>query len=211
MPQKPVKTAVLLSGSGRTLDNFFDHIKAGTLGIEIPLVIASKTCKGIDKAKAYGVDDVRLMRLKDHGSVEAYSEAMFAACREHQIELVLLAGFLSLIHVPDDFTGRVMNIHPSLIPAFAGHGFYGHHVHEAVVARGCKISGCTVHFCDNHYDHGPIISQKTVPIEATDTPDDVAAKVFQVECEAYPDAIQLFVEGRLRVEQGKVHIAKPLT
>lgn len=206
MLDDPVKTAVLLSGSGRTLDNFFGHIQAGTLKIEIPLVIASKACQGIDKAKNHRVGDVRLMKFKDYGSVSAYSAAIFAACRQHDVRLVLLAGFLSLIDVPTEFEGRVLNIHPSLIPAFSGHGFYGHHVHEAVVARGCKISGCTVHFCDNHYDHGPIVLQRAVEIDPHDTPDDVAAKVFAAECQAYPEAIRLFVEGRLRIEGGKVYV-----
>ncbi len=206
MTKPATKCAVFLSGSGRTLDNFYAHIQAGTLNLDIRLAIASKTCKGIDKAKMYGVGDVRLLKSKDHLSTSDYSEALFSACREHEVELVLLAGFLSLIHVPDDFQSKVINIHPSLIPAFAGHGFYGHHVHEAVVARGCKISGCTVHFCDNHYDHGPIILQQAVEITATDTPDEVAAKVFQAECQAYPQAIRLFTEGRLNVVGGKVHV-----
>jgi phosphoribosylglycinamide formyltransferase-1 len=123
--------------------------------------------------------------------------------------LVCLAGFLQLISIPEDFQGRVMNIHPALIPAFCGKGFYGHHVHEAVLAYGVKITGCTVHFCDNQYDHGPIILQRAVPVLDDDTPDSLAARVFQQECEAYPEAIRLFAEGRLRIEGRRVRILKP--
>jgi phosphoribosylglycinamide formyltransferase-1 len=100
-----------------------------------------------------------------------------------------------------------MNIHPALIPAFCGKGMYGRHVHEAVLARGCKVSGCTVHFCDNIYDHGPIVLQRCVPVEEGDTPDSLAARVFRAECEAYPEAIRLFAAGRLRVEGSRVAIS----
>jgi phosphoribosylglycinamide formyltransferase 1 len=105
-----------------------------------------------------------------------------------------------LLDVPEDFRGRVMNVHPSLIPAFCGKGYYGHHVHEAVLAYGAKVSGCTVHFADNEYDHGPIIVQRPVPVRDEDTPATLAARVFEQECEAYPEAVRLFAEGRLRIE-----------
>jgi phosphoribosylglycinamide formyltransferase 1 len=101
-----------------------------------------------------------------------------------------------------------MNIHPALIPAFCGKGYYGHHVHEAVLAAGVKITGCTVHFCDNQYDHGPIILQRPVPVVDDDTTDSLAARVFEQECQAYPEAIQLFAEGRLRIEGRRVRILK---
>ena len=106
----------------------------------------------------------------------------------------------------DDFQHRVTNIHPALIPAFCGRGFYGHRVHEAVLEYGAKVSGCTVHFVDNQYDHGPIILQRPVPVRDDDTPDTLAARVFAEECEAYPEAIRLFAEGRLRVEDRRVRI-----
>lgn len=102
-----------------------------------------------------------------------------------------------------------MNIHPSLIPAFCGKGFYGHHVHEAVINYGAKVSGCTVHFVDNVYDHGPIILQKTVPVLVDDTPLRLAERVFEQECEAYPEAISLFAEGKLRVEGRRVVVHFP--
>jgi folate-dependent phosphoribosylglycinamide formyltransferase PurN len=111
-----------------------------------------------------------------------------------------MAGFLKHVPIPPDFENRVTNIHPALIPAFCGHGFYGRRVHEAVLQYGAKISGCTVHFVDNDYDHGPIILQRTVPVRGDDTPESLAARVFEQECIAYPEAINLIAAGRLRVE-----------
>jgi folate-dependent phosphoribosylglycinamide formyltransferase PurN len=111
-----------------------------------------------------------------------------------------------LILVPDDFAGRVMNIHPALIPAFCGKGFYGQYVHEAVLAAGVKVTGCTVHFADNVYDHGPIILQRAVPVYENDTPQTLSSRVFAEECDAYPEAIRLFAEGRLKIEGKRVHV-----
>jgi folate-dependent phosphoribosylglycinamide formyltransferase PurN len=116
-------------------------------------------------------------------------------------ELVCMAGFLSLWSIPDAWFGRVINIHPALLPRFGGFGMHGRHVHEAVLAAGETVSGCTVHFCDNEYDHGPIILQRTVPVLPNDTPDSLAARVFEQECIAYPEAIRLIAEKRIRLEQ----------
>ena len=135
---------------------------------------------------------------KEAGSRQAFVKHIFDLCRQARAELVCMAGFLQLITVPDDFLGRVMNIHPALIPAFCGKGYYGHHVHEAVLAYGAKISGCTVHFADNEYDHGPIILQKPVPVFDYDSVETLTVRVYEQECEAYPEAITLFAEGRLR-------------
>jgi phosphoribosylglycinamide formyltransferase-1 len=117
-----------------------------------------------------------------------------------------MGGFLKRLDIPADFANRVVNIHPGLIPAFCGKGFYGHHVHEAVLEYGAKLSGCTVHFADNQYDHGPVILQKAVPVENDDTPETLAARVFEAECEAYPEAIQLIAEGRVKLEGRIVRI-----
>jgi phosphoribosylglycinamide formyltransferase-1 len=143
---------------------------------------------------------------KEAGSREEFSHRIFNRCRQENADLVCLAGFLQLIHVPDDFLGRVMNIHPSLIPAFCGKGFYGHHVHEAVLAYGAKITGCTVHFADNEYDHGPIILQRAVPVKDDDTPETLSERVIGQESEAYPEAIRLFAQGRLRIEGRRVRL-----
>ena len=182
--------AVLLSGGGTTLTNLLQERDAGRLSIDVRLVVASRDCAGLQKSAAAGISSVR-MAPRDFGSTEAYSEAVFGRVRESGASLVVLAGFLSRLTIPADFAGRVMNIHPALIPAFCGQGMYGHHVHEAVLARGCKVSGCTVHFCDNEYDHGPIILQRTVPVLDDDTPETLQARVFGAECMAYPEVRSL--------------------
>ncbi len=196
---RPLKLAVLISGGGTTLVNFLEKKAAGTLDIEVPLVIASRPdCSGIAKAEAAGLN-CEVIARRDFENIEDFSAAIFDRCRECEVDLVTLAGFLSLIHIPDDFLYRVMNIHPALIPSFCGHGYYGHKVHEAVVARGVKVSGCTVHFADNEYDHGPIIGQTAVPVKGTDSPDDVAANVFQAECELYPEVLRLYAAGKIKI------------
>jgi phosphoribosylglycinamide formyltransferase 1 len=202
----PLRLAVLLSGNGTTLQNLLDRIAANRLSAEIVLVVSSKAdAFGLERACRAGLPTAIVSR-KQSGSVEAFSEQIFAACRDVRADLVCLAGFLQLLLVPDDFLGRVMNIHPALIPAFCGKGFYGHHVHEAVLASGVKVSGCTVHFVDNEYDHGPIIFQRAVPALDDDTADRLAARIFEQECEAYPQAIQWFAEGRLRIEGRRVRV-----
>lgn len=196
---RPLKLAVLISGGGTTLTNFLKKQAAGELDIEIPLVIASRPdCGGVDKAKAAGLRCEVICR-RDYENINHFSEAIFDLCRSAEVDLVTLAGWLSLIHIPDDFQYKVMNIHPALIPAFCGKGYYGHKVHEAVVERGVKISGCTVHFADNEYDHGPIVGQTTVPVKGTETPDEVAANVFEAECELYPQVIRHFAAGKIKI------------
>ena len=203
---RPIRLAVLISGGGTTLVNFLQRIANGELQAEIPLVIASRPdCGGIEKAKRAGLR-CDVVSRKEFNSVDAFSEAIFSRCRDARADLVLLSGFLSLIHIPDDYLYRVMNIHPGLIPAFCGKGFYGHRVHEAVLERGAKISGCTVHFADNEYDHGPIIVQQSVPVLGDDTPDTLAARVFTAECEAYPEAVRLFADGRLQLDGSRVRV-----
>jgi formyltetrahydrofolate-dependent phosphoribosylglycinamide formyltransferase len=206
---RTLRLGVLLSGGGRTLENILDRIRAGRLPAEVALVIASRpNIRGIDIGKAARVA-THLVRPKDYATVEAYSGAMVRLLDAARIDLVCLAGFLSYWIIPERYVGRVMNIHPALLPAFGGKGMYGHNVHEAVLARGCKVSGCTVHFVDNRYDEGPIILQRAVPVYAEDTPDNLAARVFREECIAYPQAIRLFAEERLRVEGRVVHIGAP--
>jgi phosphoribosylglycinamide formyltransferase-1 len=201
-----IRLAVLLSGSGTTLQNLLDHIADGRLKAEIVLVLSNRSdAFGLHRADQAGIA-TGVVVPKDYRSREEFSRAIFERCRQASVDLVCLAGFLQLIHIPDDFLGRVMNIHPSLIPAFCGKGYYGQHVHEAALAYGVKISGCTVHFADNVYDHGPIILQRAVPVVDEDTPDTLAARVFAEECKAYPEAIRLFAAGRIRLQGRTVHI-----
>jgi phosphoribosylglycinamide formyltransferase 1 len=203
----PLPIAVLISGSGRTLKNFIDLIAEGRLPVDIRLVISSsEKATGLDHARAANISTA-VVKRSDSPSDAAYGEAIFAACRAAQVDYVVMAGFLKFAPVPEDFAGRVVNIHPSLIPAFCGHGMYGHHVHEAVLAYGAKITGVTVHFVDNEYDHGPIIWQQPVPVFDDDTPDSLAKRVFAAELEAYPNVLRHLAAGRIVLEGRKVRIA----
>ncbi len=212
MPQtSPLKLAVLISGGGTTLRNLLEKIDAGRLDAQVCLVISSSpTARGIDYAQRTGIPYLVLERKAFDGD-EPFSQAVFGPCRQASVDVVVLGGFLKRLVIPEDFTGRVTNIHPALVPAFCGKGFYGHHVHEAVLEYGAKLSGCTVHFADNQYDHGPVILQRAVPVLDDDTPDTLAARVFEAECEAYPEALQLIAQGRVCLEGRRVRIRPPHT
>ena len=207
MPERPpVNLAVLLSGGGTTLQNLIDRIADGRLNARARLVVSSRAdAFGLERARRHGIPCV-LRRSSDYPDFDALSEDVWRDIEERGVDLVCLAGFMCFLRVPDRWVGRMINIHPALIPCFCGKGMYGHHVHEAVLARGCKVSGCTVHFADNKYDHGPIILQRTVPVLDDDTPDTLAARVGEAEREAYPEAIRLFGEGRLRIEGRRVRV-----
>jgi formyltetrahydrofolate-dependent phosphoribosylglycinamide formyltransferase len=207
-PESPrIRLGVLLSGNGTTLQNFLDRIADGRLHAQVVLVVSNRAdALGLERAKRAGVPTAVVAR-KECATQKEFSQRIFDHCRRAKAQLVCLAGFLQLIHIPDDFQNRVMNIHPALIPAFCGKGFFGHHVHEAVLASGVKVSGCTVHFADNVYDHGPIILQRTVPVLDDDTPDSLAARIFEQECEAYPEAITLYAKGRLHIGGRTVRIS----
>jgi formyltetrahydrofolate-dependent phosphoribosylglycinamide formyltransferase len=201
-----VSLAVLISGGGTTLKNLLDRIADGRLDAEVRCVISSRPgAKGLAFAEEAGVP-AYVVKRKEYGDVESFSRALTEKLDPHDVDLVLFGGFLSLWHIPERYAGRVLNIHPALIPLFCGKGFYGHRVHDAVLESGMKVSGCTVHFADNEYDHGPIIVQRAVPVLPGDTADDLAARVFAEECEAYPEAVRLFGEGRLRIEGDRVTI-----
>lgn len=202
----PLGLAVLLSGSGTTLQNLIDRIAAGTLAAEIRCVIGSRqSAYGLERARRHGIPASALPR-RDYPNDAAFNRAVWEEIREYEADLVVLAGFMLLLDVPPDYVHRIMNVHPALIPAFCGRGMYGHHVHEAVLHYGAKVSGATVHFVDDQYDHGPIILQGTVPVLDDDTPDSLAMRVQELERELYPRAIQLFSDGRLVVEDRRVRV-----
>jgi phosphoribosylglycinamide formyltransferase-1 len=204
---RPIRLGVLISGGGSSLANFLKQEANGQLKAQFPLVIASRPdCRGLEIARNAGIRAETVSR-KSFQNVDEFSERIFSLLRDAEVDLVILAGFLCLVRVPPDFENRVMNIHPALIPSFCGKSLYGMKVHAAVLARGCKVSGCTVHFADNLYDHGPIIVQKTIPVLEDDTPETLASRVFQAECEAYPEAIRLFADARLVVSQSRVRIS----
>jgi phosphoribosylglycinamide formyltransferase-1 len=203
----------LISGSGRTLKNFIDLAAEDQLPVDIRLVI-SNTAKagGLKFAEEAGIP-TRVISRGDFTAGPAgdkpFGEAVFAACREAGVDYVAMAGFLKLAPVPVDFTGRVVNIHPALIPAFCGHGMYGEHVHQAVIDAGVKVTGCTVHFVDNKYDCGPIIWQQPVPVFEDDTLDTLAKRVFEAEKEAYPHVLRLLAAGCVQLDGRRVTIKKP--
>jgi phosphoribosylglycinamide formyltransferase-1 len=183
-----LRLAVLISGSGRTLENLLERITAGRLAATVSVVVSSRAdVRGVQIAERARVP----VRVIPPGaeSVEAWSEAVFQACTAAAADLVVMAGFLHLVKIPRAFVGRVINIHPSLLPAFGGQGFHGLNVHRAVLERGCTVSGCTVHLVDDEYDHGRVLLQRAVPVLPDDSPESLAARVFAAECETLPEAI----------------------
>ena len=191
-----LRLAVLLSGSGRTLENLLERIDGGTLPASVAVVVSSRSdVRGARIAERAGVA-VRVLPPGGQG-VDRWSEAIFTACREARADLVVMAGFLHLVRIPHDFAGRVINIHPSLLPAFGGRGFHGMNVHRAVLERGCTVSGCTVHLVDDEYDHGRVLLQQAVPVLSDDSPESLAARVFAAECQTLPEAIRRIAAGLL--------------
>ncbi|MCY2956652.1 MAG: phosphoribosylglycinamide formyltransferase [Planctomycetota bacterium] len=177
----PPRLGILLSGSGRTLQNLIDRIAHGRLTAQIAVVISDKELAfGLQRASEAGIPHVH---LRD-------ATAIWQALREYQVDLVCLCGYLRLLPIERDFAQRVLNIHPSLLPKYGGKGMYGSHVHEAVLNSGDRESGCTVHICTNEYDRGEMIKQQRVPVLPGDSPDSLAARVFAAECESYPVAIE---------------------
>ena len=201
-----LRIAVLLSGTGRSLDNLQREIDTGRLRANIAVVISSKPeAYGLVRAQAHGLDAVAVSR-QAYPDLEAFNAAINVVLAPYNVGLVVLAGFLSLYQPPPKLAGKVMNIHPALLPAFGGKGFYGDRVHQAVLDAGVKVSGCTVHFADSRYDHGPIILQTAVPVLDDDTVPSLAARVFAAECEAYPRAIQWCADDRLRLQGRRVRV-----
>ncbi|MCY3022879.1 MAG: phosphoribosylglycinamide formyltransferase [Planctomycetota bacterium] len=195
-----LRLAVLLSGSGTTLENLFEKCAGGKLDAEVVVVVSSR-------ADAYGLERTRrrnvpalVVERRRYAGTDEFSAAIFAAIEPYAPDAICLAGFMSLLRIPEKYRDRILNVHPALLPAFGGKGLYGHHVHEAVLRAGCKVTGCTVHFVGEKYDSGPIVAQKAVPVMPDDTPDTLAARVQAAERELYPEAVQLLAEGRLSVK-----------
>jgi phosphoribosylglycinamide formyltransferase-1 len=184
------------------LQNLIDRIADKTLPATVAGVIASRAdAFGITRAERANLP-VRVVNAKPRR--DTFATEVWAAVREFAPDYVCLAGWLHLLPIPADFRFRVLNIHPSLLPAFGGKGMYGHHVHEAVLDYGAKVSGCTVHFADDTYDTGPVLVQKCVPVLDADTPDTLAARVFQAECEAYPEALRRLASHRFTITGHRV-------
>ena len=182
---------VLISGGGTTLENLIERIADGRLrGVQIRQVVSSRgAVRGVEIARRAGLP-LEIVRKKDHSDERAFSAAIVAALERAGVELVVMGGFLCYWHIPNRYQGRVLNIHPALLPAFGGREMYGLRVHEAVLASGATESGCTVHIADDQYDHGPIVAQRRVPVRPDDTPESLAARVGAAERELYPHVIQ---------------------
>lgn len=207
---KPVRLGVLLSGRGSNLQALIDAAEAGTLSATIAVVISNKReAAGLERARTHGVPEVFLDPKPFAGephSREAYDRALLDLLRKHEVDLVLLAGYMKIVTpvLVKAYEHRMMNIHPSLLPSFPGLD-----VQKKAIDHGCKFSGCTVHFVTEGVDEGPIIIQATVPIHEADTPETLAARILVQEHRIYPRAVQLYAEGRLRVDGRRVIVAEP--
>ncbi|MDN5331240.1 MAG: phosphoribosylglycinamide formyltransferase 1 [Tepidanaerobacteraceae bacterium] len=203
-----LKLGVLVSGSGTNLQAIIDSIKTGKLNASIEIVISSREdAYALKRARDNNIESVAICPER-YASKTEYEEAMIEKLREAKVELVVLAGFIKVLspHFVRAFAGRIINIHPSLIPAFCGKGYYGLRVHKAVLEYGVKVTGATVHFVDEGTDTGPIILQKAVEVRDDDTPEILAKRVLEVEHELLPEAIRLFAEGKLEVVGRRVLI-----
>lgn len=204
-----IKLAVLLSGGGTTLQNILECSSTGALPADVAVVVSSrKDAYGLVRAAEAGVPAVIVSSSsqKYAKDSQAHSAAVTEVLESHDVDLIVLAGYMCLYLYPDRYDGRIVNVHPALIPAFCGEGLYGRLAHEAVIESGVRVSGCTVHFVDRRYDHGPIILQRVVPVLSDDTAGSLAERVMAEERIAYPEAIRLFAEGRLVIEDDRCRI-----
>ena len=201
-----IRIAVLISGGGTTLENLATRVGDGSLQAQIVSVISSNPgAYGLERAKNHGLP-ASVVDRRAAADVESFSAGVWGVVERSGAELVCLAGFLCLLRIPERWSNRVVNIHPALLPSFGGKGMYGLHVHRAVIEAGCKVSGCTVHYCDSTYDTGPIILQRCCPVLEDDTPEALAERVAKEERIAFPDAINLIAAGRVRVDGRRTRI-----
>ncbi|HEY3248652.1 MAG TPA: phosphoribosylglycinamide formyltransferase [bacterium] len=207
--QRPtMRIAVLASGRGTNLQAIIDACDQGTIPGPVVAVVSDNPKAGaLTRARASGIPVV-VLSLRTFPTREKFEQRLVEALHSYAPDLICLAGFMRILSpsVVQQFSGRIMNIHPALLPAFGGVGMYGEHVHRAVLDRGVRVSGCTVHFVDDVPDGGPIILQAAVRVDADDTVATLAARIAEVEHQLYPEAIRLFAEGRLLIDGRRVHI-----
>jgi phosphoribosylglycinamide formyltransferase-1 len=205
-----LRIGVLASGGGTNLQAIIDACKSGRINGDVVVVIGDVECGALDRAKKAGIAAIWIDRREKNRfpDREAFDRAIVEELRAHQVGLVCLAGYLRIMthELADAYAGRMMNIHPALLPSFGGKGMWGHHVHQAVLDYGCKVSGCTVHFVSLETDGGPIILQRAVAVEEGDTPETLAARILPYEHETYVEAVSLFAEGRVRIEGRRARI-----
>jgi phosphoribosylglycinamide formyltransferase 1 len=209
--RNPIKITAFASGRGSNLDAILKNIENGKLNAKVVAVISNKSNAGaLENARIRGIAAYHISRLL-FSSDEEFENKLLSVMKEQGTELVVLAGYMKKISssIVRAYKGKILNIHPALLPSFGGHGLYGHFVHEAVLDYGCKVSGATVHLVDEEYDTGPPIVQKCVPVKEDDTPESLAASVLAVEHDIFSEAIQLFAQGRVIFEGGKLAI-KPV-
>lgn len=203
-PTRGRRVTVLASGGGRSLDNLALRSGDGELDAEIAALVCDRRRAGVlDVAARHGIE-AHTLRPRDFDDHASFSNAVFACAEHHGARLVVLAGFLRHLSIPPTWLGHVINIHPSLLPAYGGQGFYGDRVHAAVLAAREATSGCTVHYVDDEYDHGPPILTRTVEVRADDDVHVLAARVFEQECEALPRAIALHLDGKIDFERARL-------
>jgi phosphoribosylglycinamide formyltransferase-1 len=203
-----VKIGVLISGGGTNLQALIDNIEKGLINGEIAVVISDKKgVYGLERARKHGISAIEIDK-REFNDRNDFMKAIINELESHEVELVVLAGFLSILSSDfiEKYRNRIMNIHPSLIPAFCGKGYYGQRVHKAVLEYGAKISGATVHFVDEGADTGPIILQEAVKVEEGDTPESLAARILNVEHRLLPQAVKLYCEDKLIIDGRKVRI-----
>jgi len=208
-----LRVGVLASGGGTNLQAIIDNCAAGRIDAQVVVVISDVECGALDRARRAGIPAEHIDRRDKQRcpTREAFDRAVLDCLRAHDVALVCLAGYLRVMtsELVEAYAGRMMNTHPALLPSFGGEGMWGHHVHQAVLDYGCKVSGCTIHFVWLETDGGPIILQRAVPVEEDDTPETLAARILPNEHEIYSQAIQLFAEGRLKIEGRRVRILPP--
>lgn len=204
MPNIPI--AVLISSGGTTLKNLIQWQRLGELKATFSLVISSNpNARGLEFATEAGIP-IEVVSRKSFTDSQSHAQAVFEKCRQRDVKLVVMGGFLEHLQIPSDFENRVINIHPSLIPSFCGKGFYGLRVHQAALEMGVKVTGCTVHFVDNQYDHGPIIAQRACQVLDVDTAETLQSRVFELECNLYPEVINTIARNRVQVVNNKVFV-----
>ncbi|MDZ7260674.1 MAG: phosphoribosylglycinamide formyltransferase [candidate division KSB1 bacterium] len=205
---KPLKLAVLASGRGSNFEAILKAIESGKLNAQVQVAISNNSTAGaLEIARNHGIPAIHLSH-KQFSTPEEFDEQLLKILSEHQVELVVLAGYMKMLspRVVQQFKNRILNIHPALLPSFGGKGLYGIHVHQAVLDYGCKVTGVTVHLVDETYDTGPPVLQRCVPVLDDDTPETLAARVLEVEHQVYAEALQLFAEGRVEVKGRRVRI-----
>jgi phosphoribosylglycinamide formyltransferase-1 len=203
---RPLRVAVLLSGSGTSLENLLERIDAGEVPARVAVVIASQEeAFGLERARRRDIPALAVPRRR-YREVKEFNDRIHEALEPHDVDLVLLLGFLSPFELRGRYEGRTMNVHPALIPAFSGRGFYGRRVYEAVLESGVKLTGATVHFADPDYDQGPIVLQEAVPVHDDDTVETLSERVQAAERRLVPKAVRLFAQGRLSIEGRRVRI-----